>query len=175
LPVTFYTLRLLLGTAESGFFPGVILYLTYWFPSEERARILGAFMTALPLSTVIGAPVSAALLDLNGGGLRGWQWLFLLEGLPTVAAGVVGLRFLTDRPESAKWLAPEERADLLRRLRVPEVAEIPAGGVPATALRTLLHPALLTMSAVYLALLIALYGYSFWLPQIILGLCPPRD
>ena len=168
-PATFYALRLLLGIAEAGFFPGVILYLTYWFPREERARILGAFMMALPMSSVIGAPVSAALLDLNGGGLRGWQWLFLLEGLPAAAAGFVALKFLTDRPDEAKWLRPEERANLLRRLQVPSAGEH-ADEKGASLPRALLDPGVLTLSLVYLALVVALYGYSFWLPQIIQSL-----
>ncbi|HET6897259.1 MAG TPA: MFS transporter, partial [Vicinamibacteria bacterium] len=102
---SFYALRFLLGIAEAGFFPGMILYLTYWFPAAERARAIAQFMTATAIAGVIGGPVSGALLTLDGrGGLAGWQWLFLIEGLPAVALGFVVLRHLTDRPEEAHWL-----------------------------------------------------------------------
>ncbi len=96
---SFYVLRFLLGVAEAGFFPGIILYLTYWFPARERAAVTALFMAAAPLSTVLGSPVSGALLEMNGLlGLRGWQWLFLLEALPAVVLGFVVLGFMTDRP-----------------------------------------------------------------------------
>jgi len=103
-PLTFYVLRFLLGVAEAGFFPGMILYLTYWFPAAVRARITGAFMIAIPVSSVIGAPLSTALLDLDALDLRGWQWLFILEGLPAVLLGFVVLARLDDRPDRAAWL-----------------------------------------------------------------------
>ena len=107
---SFYVMRFLLGVAEAGFFPGIILYLTYWFPARERARIVSLFMAAVPLATVVGGPVSGALLELHGlGGLKGWQWLFVIEGLPAVLLGLVALKFLDDRPEQADWLTAEER------------------------------------------------------------------
>ena len=100
---SFYALRLLLGIAEAGFFPGIILYLTYWFPARERARIVSLFMAAVPLATVVGGPVSGAMLELHGlWGLAGWQWLFILQGLPAVVLGVIVLFFLDDRPEEAQ-------------------------------------------------------------------------
>jgi ACS family tartrate transporter-like MFS transporter len=110
-PWSFYTLRVLLGFAEAGFFPGIILYLTYWFPARERARTVALFMAASPLTGVVGAPLSGAVLQfLNGfGGLRGWQWVFLIEGAPAVVLGFVVFRYLTDRPETASWLSPAER------------------------------------------------------------------
>src|SRR5262247_3069865 len=102
---TFYTLRFLLGVAEAGFFPGIIFYLTRWFPSRERARTVAAFMTATLAAGIIGGPISGALLTLNGfAGLAGWQWVFLLEGLPAVVLGFVVLRTLTERPHDAEWL-----------------------------------------------------------------------
>ena len=114
---SFYVLRFLLGVAEAGFFPGIILYLTYWFSRESRARIVSLFMTAVPLATVVGGPLSGALLGLHGlGGVAGWRWLFIIEGIPAVLLGIVALRFLTDRPKDAQWLAPEERTALERRL-----------------------------------------------------------
>jgi len=110
-PLSFYTLRFLLGVAEAGFFPGIIYYMSGWFPAAQRARATARFMIAIPLSSVVGGPLSGALLGLNGSfGLAGWQWLFLLEGLPAVVLGFVVLGYLTDRPENARWLAPAERA-----------------------------------------------------------------
>src|SRR6266403_972577 len=113
----FYTLRLLLGACEAGFFPGIIFYLTLWFPAVYRARIVGYFMAAIPLSTVIGAPVSGVLLGLDGlMGMKGWQWLFILEAVPALILSVIVFFFLTDRPADATWLDPEERAWLVARL-----------------------------------------------------------
>ena len=117
-PWSFCSLRFLLGCAEAGFFPGILLYLTYWFPAKQRARAVAMFMVASPLTWVIGGPVSGALLDFTYdlGGLAGWQWLFLLEGLPTVILGGVTLFYLTDRPAAATWLTPTERIWLTEHL-----------------------------------------------------------
>src|SRR4030081_4109506 len=107
----FYGLRFLLGVAEAGFFPGIILYLTYWYPAEYRARFLAAFAIAVPVSSVIGAPVSGLLLGLDGAmGLKGWQWLFIIEGIPSVLLGIVTWFYLTDRPAKADWLTSEQKA-----------------------------------------------------------------
>ena len=104
-PHSFYAMRLMLGAAEAGFFPGAILYLTYWFPSEYRARIVGLFTVAIPVSSFLGSPISAALLGVDGWlGLRGWQWMFIMEGFPAVLLGLACLVLLTDRPSDAKWL-----------------------------------------------------------------------
>jgi sugar phosphate permease len=104
-PYSFYAVRLLLGAAEAGFFPGVILYLTYWFPAEYRGRIVALFMVAIPLSSFLGSPISAALLQLDGyGGLHGWQWMFVLEALPAVILGIISFFFLADGPANAGWL-----------------------------------------------------------------------
>src|SRR5262245_9909119 len=115
---SFYAVRFLLGVAEAGFFPGIILYLTYWFTAEERARWIGMFMTAIPLSSAIGGPISGWILDdLDGtAGAAGWQWLFVLEGLPSVAVGLACLVFLDDGPATARWLEPSQRDALLHRL-----------------------------------------------------------
>src|SRR6201990_1713307 len=108
---SFYLVRVLLGVAEAGFFPGIIFYLTLWFPAEYRARIVGYFMAAIPLSTVIGAPISGLLLSLHGlAGLAGWQWLFVIEAVPAIILSGVVFFYLTDWPRDAKWLAPDERA-----------------------------------------------------------------
>lgn len=116
-PNSFYALRLLLGAAEAGFFPGVILYLTYWFPFRYRARIVAIFMIAIPISSFIGSPVSALLLQTDGWlGLRGWQWLFIFEALPAVTLGIIALFWLRDRPRDARWLPPAQRDWLIREL-----------------------------------------------------------
>ena len=115
---SFYVLRFLLGVAEAGFFPGIILYLTGWFPARERARAIALFATATALAGVIGSPLSGALLELDGGwGWRGWHWLFVLEGLPAVLLGLVVLFKLPDRPDQARWLPPDERDWLTRTLQ----------------------------------------------------------
>src|SRR6202045_3609103 len=114
---SFYILRFLLGVAEAGFFPGIILYLTYWYPAEYRARFLAAFAIAVPVSTVIGAPVSGLLLGLDGAmGFKGWQWLFIIEGIPSVLLGIVTWFYLTDRPAKADWLTAEQKAWLSAKL-----------------------------------------------------------
>src|SRR3978361_231658 len=107
---SFYVLRFLLGVAEAGFFPGIILYLTYWYPAEYRARFLAAFAVAGPVSAVVGAPISGMLLGLDGVmGLKGWQWLFIIEGVPSVLLGIVTWFYLTDRPAKADWLTAEQK------------------------------------------------------------------
>src|ERR1700742_130549 len=121
---SFYTVRFLLGVAEAGFFPGIILYLTYWYPAEYRARFLAAFAIAVPVSTVIGAPISGLLLGLDGAmGLKGWQWLFIIEGIPSVLLGIVTWFYLPDAPSKADWLKPEQKAWLLSRLKSGGAAE----------------------------------------------------
>ena len=108
---SFYLLRFLLGVAEAGFFPGIVLYLTYWFPRETRARIVSVFMAAIPVAAAIGGPVSGALLSLDGvAGLAGWQWLFIVEGLPALLLGALALKLLPDRPRDAAWLTDAKKA-----------------------------------------------------------------
>lgn len=162
----FYVLRFLLGLAEAGFFPGIILYLTYWFTRAERARAVAWFMTATSISGVIGGPISGELLRLHGyGGLAGWQWLFLLEGLPAVVLGVVVYYFLTDRPEFATWLSEEERAWLVAHTRADEAERAAAHGTSlAAALKT---PAVWFFCLLYFTLVIGFYGIGSWLPKII--------
>jgi MFS family permease len=115
---TFYLMRFIFGAAEAGFFPGIILYLTYWFAANERARWVGAFYASIPLSSVIGAPISGLILDTFNEvmGLSGWQWLFVIEGVPSVLVGFLALSYLTDRPSGAAWLEPDERVALQARL-----------------------------------------------------------
>ena len=159
----FYTLRFLLGVAEAGFFPGIIFYLTRWFPSRERARTVAAFMTATLAAGIIGGPISGALLTLNGfGGLAGWQWVFLLEGLPAVVLGFVVLRTLTERPHDATWLTTAERAALIRRLEEDGATTIESDTSKALrARRTWL------LAVVYFTIPVSSYGIGFWLPQML--------
>ena len=158
----FYTLRFLLGMAEAGFFPGIIYYLTRWFPIRERARTIAAFMTATLIAGVIGGPVSGALLSFHGFGLAGWQWLFLLEGLPAVVLGLFVLKFLTERPEEAMWLSDAERATLVACLSEDSRAQ------PAeTTARALGNRRTWLLAVVYFTIPVTLYGIGFWLPQML--------
>src|SRR5215217_1060464 len=164
--LSFYVLRFLLGVAEAGFFPGIILYLTYWYPAEYRARFLTAFAVAVPVSTVIGAPISGLLLGLDGMmGLRGWQWLFILEGIPSVLLGIVTWFYLTDRPEKADWLTAEQKAWLKAKLDSESAAKQAVKHF--TLGEALSSPKVITLSLIYFGFVGALYGMQFWLPQIV--------
>ena len=163
---SFYWLRFLLGTVEAGFFPGMIHYLTRWFPARERAKAVARFMTAIPVAQIVGGPISGALLGLHGvAGLAGWQWLFLIEGLPSIALGFAVFAWLTDRPEDARWLPVEERDWLLGELR----REAPPTKAPRGA-GTLLHtPVMWWLSAQWILIVLVGYGQLLWLPQLIKG------
>ncbi|PYQ98124.1 MAG: MFS transporter [Acidobacteria bacterium] len=163
---SFYVLRVLLGIAEAGFFPGVIFFLTLWFPAVYRARIVGYFMAAIPLSTVIGAPVSGLLLGLDGFmNMKGWQWLFTLEAAPALILSVIVFFFLTDRPADATWLEPEERAWLVARLEQERRQREMVRRYSVT--QALLDPKVLALSLVYFGAVATNYGLSFFLPQIV--------
>jgi MFS transporter, ACS family, tartrate transporter len=165
---SFYLLRVLLGVAEAGFFPGIIFYLTLWFPAVYRARIVGYFMAAIPLSTVIGAPISGVLLYLHGGlGLAGWQWLFIVEAVPAVILAVVVFFYLTDRPTDASWLAPDERDWLAERLAVEQRQRQAVHDYSVA--QSLVNPRVLGLSLVYFGAVATNYGLSFFLPQIVKG------
>jgi len=163
---SFYVVRMLLGAAEAGFFPGIIFYLTLWFPALYRARIVGYFMAAIPLSSVIGSPVSGYILGLDGiAGLKGWQWLFILEAVPAVLLSVAVFFYLTDRPEEARWLGADERAWLVERLAVEKQQREAVQHF--TVLRALVNPKVLALALVYFGAVAANYGVSFFLPQVI--------
>lgn len=168
-PTSFYVLRFLLGVAEAGFFPGIIFYLSQWFPAAERSPAIARFMTAIPISGVIGGPVSGAILGFDGQlGLRGWQWLFLLEGIPSVLLGVVVLLYLTQSPDNAMWLEPAQRTWLAARLRQErDQCEQQHGLSVVQALRsgTVWELALLVFFGVGLGQ----YAFVLWLPQIVKG------
>jgi D-galactonate transporter len=165
---SFYLVRVLLGAAEAGFFPGIIFYLTLWFPGSYRARIVGWFMAAIPLSSVLGLPISGLILSMHGfGGIAGWQWLFIIEAAPAVIlAGVVWF-YLTDRPEDAHWLEPEERTWLSRRLAQEARQKEEVHGISVA--QALFNPKVLALSLVYFGAVAANYGIAFWLPQIVKG------
>lgn len=165
---SFYVTRALLGIAEAGFFPGIILYLTYWFPAAERARIVAIFIASVPLATVFGGPLSGALLEMDGIlGFKGWQWMFVIEGLPAVVLGVLALKVLTNRPEEAAWLTLEEKQALSSALarEAKETAELGYADMGAALTR----PRVLALGGLYFLMVIGLYGIGFWMPQVIGG------
>jgi ACS family tartrate transporter-like MFS transporter len=163
---TFHAARIVLGIAEAGFFPGMVLYFTYWVPASDRARIGALFMMAAPVAIIVGAPVSEALLKLDGRlGLHGWQWLFLLEGLPAVVLGVLALWVLTDRPDQATWLPPADRAWLSATM-TEEHARRSASG-HASLVRALASGRVWVLCAVYFLNTTVTYGIFLWLPAML--------
>jgi ACS family tartrate transporter-like MFS transporter len=163
---SFYTLRFLLGAAEAGFFPGIILYLSYWFPARQRAVVTAIFMAAAPLSTVLGSPVSGALLEMHGMfGLSGWQWMFIIEAVPAVILGVVVLFYMTDRPEKAKWLKDDERNWLVTAMNAEAAKK--AGTASHSVWRGLADLRVIALSLVYFGTSAGLYTLGIWAPQII--------
>src|SRR3954452_25147355 len=163
----FYILRFLLGIAEAGFFPGIIFYLTLWFPSVYRARVVAMFMLAIPFSSIIGAPISGALLNLRGAGLDGWQWLFILEALPSILMGIGVIFYLTDRPALATWLDHDEKAWLDKRLSAESDRKKSAEHLSIG--KALSDPRVLACAFVYFCLNAASYGVAFFLPTIVKG------
>jgi ACS family tartrate transporter-like MFS transporter len=172
-PVSFYGLRFLLGAAEAGFFPGMILYLKQWFPASARARAVAWFMTANPLAGVVGSPISGALLGLHGKGLAGWQWLFLMEGMPAIVLGVTVLWVLNDTPGDARWLAGEERQWLIDQLALERREELSAasGGLWSV----MVDWRVWVLSLVYFAVPACMYGVTLWLPTAIRSLTGLSD
>jgi ACS family tartrate transporter-like MFS transporter len=166
---TFYLMRFIFGAAEAGFYPGIILYLTYWFTADERARWLGVFATGGPLSLVIGGPISGFILDSLDGymGLSGWQWLFIVEGVPSVLVGLWALRHLTDKPREAAWLEPDERVALQARIdherKSREAIRHYSLGEALT------NPRVLGLSLAYFGIISGSFGVVYWLPQIVKG------
>lgn len=165
-PTSFLVLRFLLGAAEAGFFPGVILYLTYWYPAVYRAKIIGIFMVAIPLAGLIGSPISGAILGMDGLlGLGGWQWIFILEAIPTLFLGLVAFFWLTDRPEHAPWLASDQQAWLIRTLeaerrRAPRIAH-------DSIWKVMTNKYVLIMALVYAGAAGASTSLALWMPQLV--------
>ena len=163
-PVTFYLVRFLLGVAEAGFFPGIVLYLTHWYPSSRRARIISMFLTGVAISGVIGGPLSGWILSTMSGvsGLAGWQWLFLLEGIPSLVMGVATYLYLPDSLERAAWLPDDERRRLGQNLR-----DEASGEEHGSVFATLRNPRVVLYAGISFSFVMGLYGISFWLPQLI--------
>lgn len=161
----FYTVRFLLGLAEAGFFPGIIVYLTHWFVYEDRAKAVAGFMAAIPLSFAVGSPISGLLLGIHWGGLRGWQWLFILEGLPAVFLGFMTWFYLVDWPHQAKWLPADERKWLIKQLENERRAKESAHSY--TVWQALRHRDVLILTAVHLAQNGSAHALAFWLPTML--------
>src|SRR5580700_5826081 len=165
-PVSFFTLRFLLGLAEAGFFPGMILYFTYWFPPSHRARIVAGFMAAIPISIGLGAPISTSLLELDGVlGIAGWRWLFLYEAAPAVIFGIATFFYLTDRPAQADWLEAEEREWLATEME--KERQTVATGRTISVLQSLFNPRVLALAAIHFGQAGVSVGIAVFAAQII--------
>ena len=163
-PIDFYCMRFLLGVAEAGFFPGIILYMKRWFPPRARARAVAWFMTANPIAGIVGSPVSGALLGLHSARLSGWQWMFLIEGLPAVILGVAVHRFLEETPDAATWLASDKRAWIKEQIEQEQKSSSQA---ESGILRVIFSGRIWMLSAVYFAVSTTTYGLMLWLPSVI--------
>ncbi len=164
-PISFYAMRFLLGAAEAGFFPGMILYMKRWFPASARARAVAWFMTANPLAGVIGSPISGALLGLHGAGFSGWQWMFLIEGLPAIVFGAAVFWTLSDTPQEAKWLKGDDRDWLLAKLADEHQSD--RGVDQKDFWKVLVSPRIWLLSIVYFGVSTSMYGVTIWLPTVI--------
>jgi len=165
----FYVLRFILGLAEAGYFPGIIVFLSHWFRYEDRAKAKSHFMIGLPIATMIGVPVSRAIMEnVNWGGWEGWRWVFILEGIPSVIFGVVTLFYLTDRPSEAKWLPEDEKQWIMGELERERREMLTTGKDPLWEgiVKGLMNPKTLLLSAVYIFIVTGYYGLTFFLPSI---------
>ncbi len=173
-PQMFYVMRFMLGVAEAGFFPGIILYITYWYPSHRRGRMTAIFMTGIALSGVIGSPLSGAIMKMADGlyDLRGWQWMFLIEGLPSVLFGLIVIVMLDDRVAQAKWLTDDERALLIRNIAADSEHK-----EEESVFKVMASGRVWLCAAIYFCSVMGVYGVSFWLPTIIkaMGYKDPLD
>ncbi|MGI4807595.1 MAG: MFS transporter [Janthinobacterium lividum] len=161
----FFILRFLLGIAEAGFFPGIIFFLTLWFPSVYRSRVVAMFMLAIPFSSIVGAPLSGALLNVVGGGLDGWQWLFIIEAVPSILMAIAVIVYLTDKPEQANWLAPDEKNWLTTRIASETDRKQAAGHMSIG--KAITNGRVMLCAFMYFCLNAASYGVAFFLPTIV--------
>jgi len=161
----FYTARFVLGAAEAGFFPGIIVYFSHWFRYEDRAKAVALFMAAIPIANIIGSPVSGLLLGVNWLGLAGWRWLFIIEGAPAIIFGVVTIFYLTDRPHQARWLPDDERDWLTGELEREKLEKQAARSY--SIVQAFRHREVVLLTLAYFFMVTAVYGFNFWLPTII--------
>ena len=168
-PRQFYALRFLLGAAEAGFFPGVVVYLSHWFRVEDRSRAFALFMVGVPVSNILGAPLSGLLLGAHWRGVPGWRWMFLVEGLPAVVLGFVTLFVLTDCPRDARWMRDDEKSWLQGEPRAKAALTTAAPGWRAGA-RALARPQLVLLVLAYFGIVTTSYGFSLWMPTVVKGL-----
>jgi ACS family tartrate transporter-like MFS transporter len=164
----FYIIRVLLGAAEAGFFPGVIIYLSHWFRSQDRAKAVAFLMAAVSTSNIVGSPLSGLLMKLNWFGLEGWRWMFILEGIPAIVFGVITLFYLTDWPHQAKWLPEDEREWLIAELEKEKQAKKKKHSLKI--LEAFRHREVVLLTFAYFFMVTAVYGLNFWLPSIIKSL-----
>jgi D-galactonate transporter len=170
-PWQFYGIRLMLGLFEAGFFPGIILYLTYWYPSQRRGRVTGLFMFGMPITGVIGGPLSGTIMSSMEGlvGMHGWQWLFIIEGVPTVFLGFLLYRMLADNPDRARWLSDAEKA-LVRSVKSADHRGETEGGNHGKLAAALADPMTYVLAFIYFCCACAVYTFTFWLPTMIKGI-----
>ena len=161
----FYSARFLLGAAEAGFFPGIIVYFSHWFRYEDRAKAVALFMAAIPVANIIGSPVSGLLLGVNWLGLAGWRWLFIIEGAPAIILGVVTIFYLTDRPHQARWLPADERDWLTGELEREKHAKQVTHSY--SIMQAFRHREVVLLTLAYFFMVAAVYGFNFWLPTIL--------
>lgn len=161
----FYWVRFFLGAAEAGFFPGIIVYFSHWFRYEDRAKAVALFMSAIPISNIIGAPLSGLLLGVNWLGLAGWRWMFILEGVPAIIFGVVTIFYLTDRPQQARWLPDDEREWLIGELEREKHEKQAKHGF--SILQAFRHREVILLTLAYFFMVAMVYGLTFWLPPIV--------
>jgi len=169
----FYIVRFLLGLAEAGFFPGIIVYLSHWFRYRDRAKAVAMFMVALPVSNIVGAPLSGLILGVDWLGLVGWRWVFILEGIPAVIFGFVTIFYLTDRPEQATWLEEDEKSWIAAELEKEKQAKKAARTY--SIWQALRHRNVILLAIAYFCAVTCVYGFTFWLPTILKGLTGYSD
>jgi ACS family tartrate transporter-like MFS transporter len=172
-PTQFYSVRFFLGAAEAGFFPGIIVYLGHWFRKQDRGKAIALFMAAVPISNVLGAPLSGLLLQSHWLGMAGWRWLFVVEGAPAVVLGIVTIFYLTDRPRQARWLPPAEREWIEEELRTERLTIDAAAGAPggSSLISSVIHGLkqrdVVLLALAYFFIVTTVYGFNFWLPTIL--------
>lgn len=164
-PAHFYFVRILLGAAEAGFFPGVIVYLTHWFRSEDRAKATAMFMIALPVANIVGSPLSGWLLGVHWFGLQGWRWLFIVEGIPAIVFGIITIFYLTDWPREARWLTPEEREWITAELEREALAKKAAHSY--NIWEALRQPTVIQLTLIYFFAVSSIYSLTIWLPTFL--------